>query len=997
MPNQRVLPSENPGVDAVPTPCDITPVLLKQHSITPDEYTGIERALGRTPSLTELGIFSVMWSEHCSYKSSRVHLKRLPTKGTRTSGPGSVVQGPGENAGIIDVGDGWACAFKIESHNHPSYIEPYQGAATGVGGILRDIFTMGARPLAIMDSLRFGPLAPPEVHAAPTSSSTLAQPEFPSSTDGSQPSKGPGAASPGSPQIPDLTDYAKNHQVANGVVHGVAGYGNCFGVPNLGGETRFEPCYSGNPLLNAFALGLVRTDEIFYAKATGVGNPVFYVGAKTGRDGIHGATMASEEFTEGSEQKRPNVQMGDPFLEKLLLEACLEAMKTGAVLGIQDMGAAGLTCSTCEMGARGQLGVSIELDLVPQRETGMSSYEIMLSESQERMLLVAQKGREQEVLDVFAKWGLDCAEVGLVTADDVMRVTHGGELVAQIPNKALTDDAPVYNRPVGTWTAPVPKDPPAWVLAELNKPRDYTADLKRLLASPNICDKRYIYEQYDSMVQTNTVQGPGFEAGVIRIKGTGGGAHPAPATHHGATVTPTAAEHLASSMGLDPVAADHSILGQIVNFVTGSTPEGEATLKTGNEDAANPVVAPDATHDTSSLAAPEPAIPGNVTSSPADLTAEAASWLPSTSASAASLSPAPASSIASPNLGRSSAALPVSGAISSELRPPAANNTVDNPLPSALNNQQQTTRPERGLAMALAGNGRWCFLDPKLGAMHAVAEAARKVACTGATPVAATNCLNFGNPEKPEIMAQLSLAIDGIAEACTALNTPITGGNVSLYNETRGEGIYPTPVIGVVGLLDDVTKAVPNSFQQVGDYVLVALMNQQSDDWRRELGSSELVRSMGGGIFGTLPLINLESAAYCNVLLQDLAQAALVHSMTDVGSGGIAVTLAKAAIAGRIGIDAGFWADGGDVSATEALFGERIGSVIITCSAANADTVMRRIEKDSKYVVLPIGTTQADSFCIQWEKDTVISQSLTDLRAAYSNTLESQLAAEVLA
>jgi len=884
MRNQHA-PPNSIGTQSVPAPCVITPDLLKQHSITLEEYALIEKALGRVPSLTELGIFSVMWSEHCSYKSSRVHLKRLPTKGERTSGPGSVVQGPGENAGIIDVGDGWACAFKIESHNHPSYIEPYQGAATGVGGILRDIFTMGARPLAIMDSLRFGPL-----------------------------------------DDPDPATRNKNHQIANGVVHGVAGYGNCFGVPNLGGETRFEPCYSGNPLLNAFALGLVRIDEIFYAKATGVGNPVIYVGAKTGRDGIHGATMASEEFTEGSEQKRPNVQMGDPFLEKLLLEACLEAMHlpSGAVLGIQDMGAAGLTCSTCEMGARGELGLTVELDLVPQRETGMSSYEIMLSESQERMLLVAEKGREGEVLDVFAKWGLDASVVGIVTADDTMRVTHHGEIVCEIPNKALTDDAPVYQRPVGTWTAPVPKDPPAWVLEELKKPRDYTADLKKLLASANICDKRYIYEQYDSMVQTNTVQGPGCEAGVMRIKGTG-----AQGTGNGEQGTAGEAE-------LDPIAVEHSIIGKLASLIASSTPQGEATLKTGNEGTANPVVFPDATN----------------------------------------------------------------GEDLSERSAGASDGKVTRPL--ATNGDQSSgsmsvSRPERGLAMALAGNGRWCYLDPKLGAMHAVAEAARKVACTGATPVAATNCLNFGNPEKPEIMAQLSEAIDGIAEACIALGTPITGGNVSLYNETRGEGIYPTPVIGVVGILDDVTKAVPNSFQRAGDRVFVALFNQQSDDWRRELGSSELVRSIGGKLSGTPPLIDLESAAYCNLLLKDLAHAGLVQSMTDVGSGGIAVTLAKASMDGDIGIDAGLWSNGGNESAAEALFGERAGSVIVTCRPANADTVIRRIERDSsKYVVLPIGETQADSFVIQWERETVISQSLTDLRAAYCNTLESQLAAEVV-
>jgi phosphoribosylformylglycinamidine synthase II len=599
----------NPASSAVvPSPVAVTPQLLAQHSITADEYDRILAALGRTPSLTELGIYSVMWSEHCSYKSSKVHLKRLPTTSDL------VVQGPGENAGIIDVGDGWGCAFKIESHNHPSYIEPFQGAATGVGGILRDIFTMGARPLAVMDSLRFGPIEP-------------------GSTE------------------PEL--LARNHSIVEGVVSGIAGYGNCFGVPNLGGETKFEPCYSGNPLVNAFALGLVRIDEIFYGKASGTGNPVIYVGAKTGRDGIHGATMASEEFHAGTEAKRPNVQVGDPFMEKLLLEACLEAMKTGAIVGIQDMGAAGLTCSTCEMGARGGVGLDVELDYVPQRETGMSSYEIMLSESQERMLLVATKGREDEVLRVFAKWGLDAVIVGTVEPEPRLRIRHHGELVADIPNQSLTDDAPLYHRLVGVWKCPLPEEPPEDVQAQLAADREFTADLKKLLASANVCSKRWVHEQYDTMVQTNTVQGPGGEAGVMRIKGTGSAGH------------------------------------------------------------------------------------------------------------------------------------------------------------------------ERGLAMALDGNGRWTYLNPRLGAMHAVAEAARKVACTGAKPVAATNCLNFGNPEKPEIMAQLSAAIDGIAEASRALSTPITGGNVSLYNETRGEGIYPTPVLGVVGILEDVSKAVPASFQSAGDAILL--------------------------------------------------------------------------------------------------------------------------------------------------------------------------------
>jgi len=791
MPNLQV---QHPA--SVPTPTTITPALLKTHSITAEEYTRIEKALGRTPSLTELGIFSVMWSEHCSYKSSRVHLRRLPTKGVRTSGPGSVVQGPGENAGIIDVGDGWACAFKIESHNHPSYIEPYQGAATGVGGILRDIFTMNARPLAVMDSLRFGPLDEAE---------------------------------------PDATLRGRNHQIAAGVVHGVGGYGNCFGVPNLGGETRFEPCYSGNPLVNAFALGLVKIDEIFYAKATGVGNPVIYVGAKTGRDGIHGATMASEEFTEGSEQKRPNVQMGDPFLEKLLLEACLEAMATGAVLGIQDMGAAGLTCSTCEMGARGELGLTIELDLVPQRETGMSSYEIMLSESQERMLLVADKGREQEVLDVFTKWGLDASIVGIVTADDTMRVTHHGELVAEIPNKALTDDAPVYHRPVGTWNPPVPKDAPAAALEELKKPRDYTADLKKVLASANVCSKHWIFEQYDSMVQTNTVQGPGGEAGVMRIKGTGG--------------------------------------------VTGAA------------------------------------------------------------------------------------------------------------------------GTERGLAMALAGNGRWTYLDPKLGAMHAVAEAARKVACTGATPVSATNCLNFGNPEKPEIMAQLSAAIDGIAEACNALATPVTGGNVSLYNETKGEGIYPTPVLGIVGILDDVTKAVPSSFRKAGDAVLfLSAFTGKDREIHTELGSTEYAKSTGLALWGRPPGIDLAQEAALHKALAALAAKGLLHSACDISDGGSAVAFAKACFPQRLGVSITLGQGSAEpLAIKEKLFSEIASSVIVSTDPAKLAEIQAVLAEHPGVWVHPLGEVTANRYTFTIGGQAVIDEPIESLRGAWAGSLEEQLATEVLA
>jgi phosphoribosylformylglycinamidine synthase II len=805
MPNQTTEPALEVAVPAVPTPAGITPELLKTHSITAEEYASIKKKMGRVPSLTELGIFSVMWSEHCSYKSSRVHLKRLPTKGTRTTGPGSVVQGPGENAGIIDVGDGWACAFKIESHNHPSYVEPFQGAATGVGGILRDIFTMNARPLAVMDSLRFGPLDEEEK---------------------------------------DATLRRRNHAIVNGVVGGVASYGNCFGVPNLAGETKFEACYSGNPLVNAFALGLVKKDEIFYAKATGVGNPVIYVGAKTGRDGIHGATMASEEFTEDSEAKRPNVQMGDPFMEKLLLEACLEAMATGAVVGIQDMGAAGLTCSTCEMGARGELGLTIELDLVPQRATGMTAYEIMLSESQERMLLVADKGREGEVLAVFAKWGLDASIVGIVTADDTMRVTHHGELVAEIPNKALTDEAPVYHRPVGTWMSPAPKDPPAWVVEELRKPRDYAADLKKLLASANICDKRWVFEQYDSMVQSNTVQGPGGEAGVMRIKGTGDG------------------------------------------------------------------------------------------------------------------------------------------------------------------------KPERGLAMALAGNGRWCWLDPKLGAMHAVAEAARKVACTGATPVAATNCLNFGNPEKPEIMAQFSATIDGIAEACTALGTPITGGNVSFYNETRGEGIYPTPVVGVVGILNDVSKAVPSGFRKANEVILrlyPGIADEElvrdsptieddpdfSVEDLREFGSSEFARQSLGSLWGGPPFLRLDQAKNLNSFLAELADKRLISSAQDQSDGGIAVALAKASIAYGIGADIYLDTLLKDRPVATEIFYESAVCVVVTCSRESVDEIDLIAGKHT-YIAEEIGKTCPDKLRISRNEVLLIEASVASLRESYSSTLESQLAAEVV-
>src|ERR1700751_2879315 len=665
----------------------LTPEFIREHGLTSEEYAKLKQLLGgREPTLTELGIFSVMWSEHCSYKSSRVHLKRLPTRSRL------VVQGPGENAGIIDIGEGWACVFMIESHNHPSFIEPFQGAATGVGGILRDIFTMGARPLAVMDSLRFGPI---------------------------KPDRKTGQAS-----------VHKNHSVLEGVVSGIASYGNCFGVPNLGGETKFESCYSQNPLVNAFALGLVRRDQIFYAKAAGEGNPVIYVGGKTGRDGIHGATMASEGFSEESEHTRPNVQVGDPFLEKLLLEACLEAMQTGAIIGIQDMGAAGLTCSTCEMGGRGGVGLEIELDRVPQRETGMTPYEIMLSESQERMLLVAQKGREDEVFRVFQKWGLDAVEVGRVTNDGKMRVLEHGAVVAEIPNPALTDDAPLPKRPLERWEPPVPREMAEHI--KLGESKDLTENLKQLLASPNICSKRYVWQRFDSMVQTNTVEGPGAgDAGVIRIKGS-----------------------------------------------------------------------------------------------------------------------------------------------------------------------------QRGLAMALDGNSRWCYLDPRLGAMHAVAEAARNVACAGATPVGATNCLNFGNPEKPQIMWQFSKVIDGITKACEELEVPITGGNVSFYNETLGEGIYPTPVLGVVGIVEDVHKTAKMEFREAGRTIVLLRGTDPGDitDVESEFGSSDYAKEVLGAVWGYPPELDLEREAALQKGLVEMIQAGQVDSAHDCSSGGLAVALAEPMFAKDMGL-----------------------------------------------------------------------------------------------
>ena len=796
----------------------ITPEILRDHGLTTDEYIRIQTLLGREPSFTELGIFSVMWSEHCSYKSSRVHLKRLPTRSRR------VLQGPGENAGIIDIGDGWACAFKIESHNHPSFIEPFQGATTGVGGILRDIFTMGARPVAVMDSLRFGPIS----SNGHVGTGAPAQPVLSDRAErGSR--MGPAERSSAATE----QELHKNHSILEGVVSGIASYGNCFGVPNVGGETKFEPCYSGNPLVNAFALGLVRKDQIFYAKASGEGNPVIYVGAKTGRDGIHGATMASEEFSEESEAKRPNVQVGDPFLEKLLLEACLEAMQTGAVVGIQDMGAAGLTCSTCEMGARGGVGLEIEMDRVPQRETGMSAYEILLSESQERMLLVAQKGREEEVYRVFRKWGLDAVEVGRVIREPHMRVLEHGKVVADIPNTALTDDAPVYKRPLERWEPPVSRDVPEHL--KFGEKANLTDDLKLLLASENICSKRWIYQQYDSMVQTNTVEGPGSgDGGVIRIKGS-----------------------------------------------------------------------------------------------------------------------------------------------------------------------------RRGLSMALDGNGRWCYLDPKLGTMHAVAEAARNVACSGAVPVGATNCLNFGNPEKPPIMWQFSQAIDGMTKACEELEIPITGGNVSFYNETLGEGIYPTPVLGVVGILEDATKATFPHFREVGRLVVLLRGSEPGDatDAEVEFGSSEYAKAILDKLWGFPPALELEAEAALQKAILELISAGLVDSAHDCSESGLAVALARCSFPKGVGCRIELrsaWTHStpslgsvpqGKLAPEFVLFGEDASRIVISCDPANVARI-KEVAANHSISADVLGETVPGNLEIKVDGRVVVSASVAELRDVYENALEQALRAE---
>jgi phosphoribosylformylglycinamidine synthase len=682
----------------------IDKALLDRHNLTEDEYRLIVELIGKEPNLTELGIFSVMWSEHCGYKSSRVHLRKLPTEGAH------VVQGPGENAGVLDIGGGQVVVFKIESHNHPSYIEPYQGAATGVGGILRDIFTMGARPIAVLDSLRFGP-----------------------------------------------PDDPKNRSVMEGVVSGISGYGNAFGVPTVGGEVYFDPCYALNPLVNVFCLGLADKDKVFYAKAEGAGNKVLYVGAKTGRDGIHGATMASAEFGKDTEQKRPNVQVGDPFKEKLLLEACLEIMDRGLIVGIQDMGAAGLTCSTTEMAAKGGMGIVVDLDKVPQREAGMTAYEILLSESQERMLLVATPENVAAVQAVFAKWDLDAPVIGEVVEGGRARISFKGEVVVDIPVDAVVNLCPAYDRPIA---APAPP-PPAPPLDALPLPADLGEAFLKILASPTVADKEWVFRQYDHMVQVNTAFLPGADAALLRIKGS-----------------------------------------------------------------------------------------------------------------------------------------------------------------------------KRALAMTLDGNALYTRLDPRTGARIAVAEACRNLACVGARPIGVTNCLNFGNPEKPEVMGQFEQAVTGLSEACRTFGIPVTGGNVSFYNDTEGLSIHPTPVLGIVGLMEDIGKAVSPGFKAAGDAVVLV------GDSYGESGGTEYLKTVHGLEAGAPPAIDLEQEKRNQDFLLESIESGLVRSAHDLSEGGLAVALAESAFAGGRKLGCEVDCDT-DLRADALLFGESQSRILVTCRRKDLGGLMK--------------------------------------------------------
>ncbi|MBK5950586.1 phosphoribosylformylglycinamidine synthase II [Rhodobium orientis] len=680
----------------------ITPELIAEHGLKPDEYQRILDLIGREPTITELGIFSAMWNEHCSYKSSKKWLRTLPTAGER------VICGPGENAGIVDIGDGQAVVFKMESHNHPSYIEPYQGATTGVGGILRDVFTMGARPVATLDAIRFG-----------------------------------------SPETP------KTRHLISGVVAGIGGYGNSFGVPNVGGEVEFHPRYNGNNLVNAMAVGIADADKIFYSKASGVGMPVVYLGSKTGRDGIHGASMASAEFDENSDEKRPTVQVGDPFAEKLLLEACLELMASGAVIAIQDMGAAGLTCSAVEMGAKGDLGIDLDLDAVPCREEQMSAYEMMLSESQERMLMVLRPDMREEAEAIFVKWGLDFAVVGSTTDSKRFVVRHQGDVMADLPIKELGDEAPEYDRPWVETPKPAPLDP-----SSVPAPNDLAGILLDLIGSPNLSSRRWVWEQYDHLILGGTVQKPGGDAGVIKLSGT-----------------------------------------------------------------------------------------------------------------------------------------------------------------------------DKGLAMSVDVTPRYCEADPFEGGKQAVAEAWRNITAVGGEPLAVTDNLNFGNPERPETMGQLVGCIKGIGEACTALSFPVVSGNVSLYNETQGKAILPTPAIGGVGLLPDVNKMATLAFKDEDDAILLI------GGHGTHLGQSVFLRDVHGREEGAPPPVDLGVEKRNGDFVRTAIRAGRLTACHDISDGGLAIALVEMAMAGGLGCSVSV-----PGPAHVALFAEDQARYVVTCKAADAIALIRDAE-----------------------------------------------------
>ncbi len=728
----RIVKDRAPARGRSAKPIKITPALIAAHGLKPEEYQRIEQLIGRRPSFTELGIFSAMWNEHCSYKSSKVHLRMLPTKAPW------VIQGPGENAGVIDIGDGLAVVFKMESHNHPSYIEPYQGAATGVGGILRDVFTMGARPIACLDALSFG---------APS--------------------------------------HPKTRHLVSGVIAGIGGYGNSFGVPTVGGSMRFHTRYDGNCLVNAMAVGLAQTTRIFYAAASGVGMPVVYLGSKTGRDGIHGATMASAEFGEDSEEKRPTVQVGDPFAEKLLLEACLEIMAADCVIAIQDMGAAGLTCSAVEMGAKGDLGVTLDLDRVPCRESGMSAYEMMLSESQERMLMVLKPEKEKEAEAIFRKWGLDFAVVGETTPTGRFVVRHGDRVVADLPIKELGDQAPVYRRPYfATPKAPIVK------AADVTPPVPTAEALLRLIGSPDLCSRRWVWEQYDHVILGNTIQRPGGDAAVVRVE------------------------------------------------------EGPKAL-----------------------------------------------------------------------------------ALTTDVTP------------------------------------RYCEADPVEGGKQAVAEAWRNLTAVGARPLALTDNLNFGNPERPEIMGQLVGCIDGIAQACAALDFPVVSGNVSLYNETNGRAILPTPTIGGVGLIDDLVRSATLAFRAADEAVLLI---GETVGW---LGQSLYLREVCEREEGAPPPVDLAAERRNGDHVRVLIGERIATAVHDVSDGGLLVALAEMAMASGIGAEL----DRPPLTAHAFWFGEDQARYVITVAAAEAEKIMARLHA-AGVPVRQLGRTGGDALTLEGERPILVAK-----------------------